>query len=65
MQHGEEFLKEGGASAASGAGVDLFEMLSGKSGRNRGPRKSDNTEQRLEVSLKDFYVGTTKCAFSP
>lgn len=60
MQHGEEFLKEGGAAAASGGGVnDLFDMLSGQR-RNRGPRKSDDTVQKLELPLKDFYVGTTK-----
>lgn len=66
-QHGEEFIKEGGASAGGGGGgmSDLFDMLNGGGGRSRGPRgprKSDDISQKLHVSLKDFYLGTTKCA---
>ena len=64
VQHGEEFLKEGGAEAGGGGGMgDLFDMLSGQGRRQqRGPTKSKDTKQELPVSLKDFYLGTTKCA---
>ena len=42
---------------------DLFDMLSGQRGRGaRGPQKSEDTAQKLGVSLKDFYLGTTKYA---
>lgn len=66
LQHGEEFIKEGGANAGGGGGgmSDLFDMLNGgRGGRGgpRGPRKSDDITQKLHVSLKDFYLGTTKC----
>jgi DnaJ-class molecular chaperone len=64
LQHGEEFIKEGGADAGGGGGMsDIFDMLSGQGRRKQqGPRKSEDTVQRLAVSLKDFYLGTSKCA---
>jgi DnaJ-class molecular chaperone len=40
---------------------DLFDMLSGQGRRQRGPRKSEDTTQRLPIPLKHFYLGTTKC----
>lgn len=62
LQHGEEALKEGGADAASGGGMgDLFDVLSGGRGR-RGPQKAQDTVHKFSVPIKDFYMGTTKCA---
>ena len=40
---------------------DLFDMLSGQGRGRRGPAKSEDTAQKLSISLKDFYLGTTKC----
>lgn len=38
---------------------DLFSMFGG--GRQkRGPRKGEDVVHRLQVSLKDFYMGCTK-----
>ena len=63
LQHGEDFLKEGGAEAGGGGMGDLFDMLSGQGRRQRKPTKSTDTKQVLDVNLKNFYLGYTKCAF--
>ena len=43
-------------------GMDMFSELFGGNRRPRGPRKGEDVVHRLTVSLKDFYMGTSKCA---
>lgn len=41
--------------------ADIFDLFGGGGGRGRsGPRKSDNVNHKLMVSLEDMYNGTTK-----
>jgi hypothetical protein len=40
---------------------DIFDLFSGRA-QQRGPRKGEDVVHRLRVGLKDFYMGTTKCA---
>lgn len=58
-EYGEEAAKEGGPP---GGGMnDLFSsMFGGGGGRQRGPRKGEDVIHRLEVGLKDFYMGCSK-----
>lgn len=60
-QFGEEAAKEGGPP--SGGGMDdIFSLFGGGGRKQRGPRKAEDVVHRLQVSLKDFYMGCTKYA---
>lgn len=62
LQYGEEAVKEGVGAGGMAGGVDMFSELFGGGGRRqRGPRKGEDVVHRLTVSLKDFYMGTSKC----
>ena len=62
--YGEEGLKEMGGGGGGG-GVDPFDVFSqffggGGGGRSRGPRKGEDVQHTLKVSLEDLYNGTTR-----
>lgn len=60
-QYGEEAVKEGVGAGGMPGGMDMFSELFGGGGRRqRGPRKGEDVVHRLTVSLKDFYMGTSK-----
>lgn len=62
LQYGEEAVKEGVGAGGMPGGMDMFSELFGGGGRRpRGPRKGEDVVHRLTVSLKDFYMGTSKC----
>lgn len=60
MQYGEEAVKEGVGAGGAHGGMDMFSELFGGGRRPRGPRKGEDVVHRLTVSLKDFYMGTSK-----
>jgi DnaJ-class molecular chaperone len=61
VQYGEEAAKEGIGAGGSGGMDDIFNLFAGGARKQRGPRKGEDVIHRLQVSLKDFYMGTTKC----
>lgn len=62
LQFGEEAAKEGGPGPGGGGMNDIFDLFSGGGRKQRGPRKGEDVVHRLQVSLKDFYMGCTKYA---
>ena len=70
MQYGEDALKEGMQPGSGGGGGmhDLFDMLNGGGGGRRqpaGPKKGEDVVHRLNVSLKELYLGVVRCVASP
>ena len=56
-RHGEEGAESGGGGPSQ---EDMFSMLFGGGGGRRGPsgpRKTDDLEHPLRVTLEDLYVG--------
>ena len=61
--YGEEGLKEMGNGGGPGGGADPFDVFSqffGGGGGRRGPRKGDDVNHTLKVSLEDLYNGATR-----
>ena len=70
LQFGEDALKEGMQPGSNGGGGmhDLFDMLNGGGGGRRqpaGPKKGEDVVHRLNVSLKELYLGVVRCVASP
>ena len=63
-QYGEDAVKEGmgpGGGGGGGGGMsDIFDILSGGGGRQRGPRKGEDVVHRLRVSMEELYNGSTR-----
>ena len=49
--------ESGGGGGGGGGAEDLFSMLFGGGGARRGPRKSEDTQHPLRVTLEDCYKG--------
>jgi len=59
-KHGLEGLEEGGGGGGRGQ-EDIFSMVfgGGRGGRSAGPRKGEDINHPLKVSLEDLYNGKT------
>ena len=61
-KYGLEGLEEGGGGGGGGSHEDLFSMFfggQGRGGRAQGPRKGEDVNHPLKVSLEDLYNGKT------
>jgi len=60
-KYGLEGLEEGGGPGGGGGGEDLFNMFFGGGGRRRsaGPRRGEDVNHPIKVSLEDLYNGKT------
>ncbi|OMJ66733.1 hypothetical protein SteCoe_36326 [Stentor coeruleus] len=57
--HGEEGINKG--MSGSDEGMSIFDLLSGKvGGRKEGPKRCEDMNYELKVSLEDIYHGITK-----
>ena len=55
----------GGGGGGGGGMSDIFDMLSGNQGRQRGPRKGEDVVHRLRVSMEELYNGSTRHVMDP
>lgn len=60
-KYGLEGLEDGGGGGAGGGHEDLFNMFfnGGRSSRRAGPRRSEDVNHPIKVSLEDLYNGKT------
>ncbi|OMJ81180.1 hypothetical protein SteCoe_18405 [Stentor coeruleus] len=57
--HGEEGINKG--MSGSDEGMSIFDLLSGRSGGKReGPKRCQDTNHELRVTLEELYHGSTK-----